>query len=78
MKYNVIEEKNYIHLDVSGEYDLEQFMKMIAVLKSKCDEEEINRIFLDITKVMHAFNKSDEERFLLVEEYVKLFPDILK
>lgn len=67
MKYNIVEKKDYILIDIFEEYDFDVFKKIISVIKLECDERQINKVVLDVSKVMNLFN-SEADRFYMAEE----------
>ncbi len=69
MKYNIIDKKDYILIDIFDEYEFDVFKKIISIIKTECDERQINKVVIDVNKVLNLFN-SETERFDISEEMV--------
>lgn len=67
MKYNVIEKENYIILEVFKEYDFDLVKEIFPVMKTKCEERQINKAIFDVSRVMNLF-PSEMDRFEVAEE----------
>jgi len=77
MKYNLVEsKKEYLHLEITGKYSLEQGEKLFEKIHDECVERKIKKLLLDITKKEGVIPTMD--RFIFGKLIANLFSTDIK
>ena len=63
----------YLLLEVSGRYNLDDFLEMIRISKKECDKHKVDRLLVDLRRLESEQGVSVMDRYVQGEEAAKVY-----